>query len=199
MKTIILILTLLLTSSFNTNDDGCLQLDIMLVADISSSVNGSENFINEALTAFVTRFDLSEDGIKIGFIKFCSAPFLMNSLTTNKYSLFKSISTIKLESSYGTTNMSGALFLAADELMQYGRPSTKKIVIVISDGEPDRIDETREAALLLKAFGETSICGVFVAGNIGKDLMKEISSPYCYVESDYNNLVNELKKLDICL
>lgn len=203
MRSIILIICVFFFSSFSLNekkDVGCLELDILLIADLSGSVDGHELFIRDALKAFVERFELSENGIKIGYIKFSGYAELENRLTVDKDDLLRSINRIDSSSTGSSTNLTHAFHLTMNEFMSNGRPNVGKIVILISDGDPDSEESAMESATLLKTMPGTSICGVFVAASGGKkEFMKELSSSFCYVESNFENLIVELKKMDICL
>ena len=108
--------------------------------------------------------------------------------------------------------------MATNELLVNGRPGVMKMVIMITDGEPNNRDEAANHATLLKTMPGTLVWGIFVkkveddqslspyimyvpnfVNNSGAEYLKSISSPNCFIESDYNNLVDQIKKLDICL
>src|SRR6185369_13881362 len=73
----------------------CLKLDIMLIGDMSGSVQGNEQFVYNALSTFASRFELSEEGVKIGAITFDSSPKLISPLTANKQQLLTNLISIK--------------------------------------------------------------------------------------------------------
>jgi uncharacterized protein YegL len=206
--------------SFNENEVpvGCLKLDVMILADRSSSVGGKEQFIHDAVYTFIDKFELSEDGIKIGLITFGDLARLESHLSYYKDSLKMATNIISPYSANGSTNLSEALIMATQELVINGRQGVMKIVILITDGEPSNKDTAAEHATFLKSMPGTLIWGIFVKkmeiditspympnfvspyiANYGADYLKSISSPNCFIESDYNNLVEQVKKLDICL
>jgi len=189
--------------SFQTADtprkpSGCLKADIMLVADMSTSVHGSESFIYNALKTFVDRFDLDDNGVRLGVVRFSDKAYLMTGLTSDRDTVYMALSSLKGGAS-GTTNMTDAVVVAGEELLGRGRIDAHRIIVLVSDGDPDREEDTLEAARQIKLFG-VAICGIFVLSDsrASKEYMQQISNEYCYVESDYNNLVTELKKLEVC-
>lgn len=204
MKGFALILILLICSSFKKYEElkiiGCVKLDIMLVADMSQSVSGYEKFIHDAFKSFVDRFELDDNGIRMGLIRFSSDAYLLTELTTDKKNLYSGLETIKPYTADGTTNLTHALYLANNEILENGRVLAGKIIVVITDGDPDDDESAYEAAQVIKSFPGTNICGIYISSPYSdKDFLKLISSEFCYVESNYDNLVKEIQKLDVCL
>ncbi len=194
---------LLLLFSFTLSAQ-CLKLDIVVVGDLSGSVYGHEPFIGDALQTFISRFDLSEETIKIGVIVFNHNTKVLTHLTSDKDILFQVSNRISNSLADGTTDMSGALMAASNEIEQNGRPGVMKIVILITDGMPDNEDDTKQTATNLKQIMGTSIFGVYMRNGPGKTgggdvFLESISSENGYLESNYENLAEQLKKLDICL
>lgn len=217
MKSFFFILIFVLCSSLNKKENpSCLQLDILILADLSASVYGQEIFIHDAVNSFVEKFELNENGIRIGLITFTGVATLETSLTSSKDSLQYAVNKITPHSAFGSTNLSAALILALNEFIINGRRDVMKMIILITDGEPDDKIDVEEKTILIKNMPKTMIWGIFVNGGNsssllwnmyytmsnrpnGSEFLKKIVSPNCYVESNYDNLVNELKKLDICL
>lgn len=227
MKILIIAVLLFLSNSntvLNKPINGCLQMDIMLLGDFSSSVYGYEAFVSGALSEFVNQFDLSEDGIKIGAVTFTSTGNLICPLTSNKTLLKNKVDSLQFFRSSGSTNMLSAIKVAVNQFATNGRQDYKKMIIIISDGEPDAEDEVLKLAKEIKETTSIGICGILILmkeeddsstpdiyqvptysypiGKVnrnGNKTMREISSEFCYVESNYENLIKELKKLDICI
>lgn len=203
MKRISVMVVLLLTlCSFKTNDKpvGCLELDLFLLADVSSSVESNLNFVADAMTAFVDKFELSDQGVRIGVVSFESTAIVQTPLTSDREKITNAIEIVRSYHHGSMTNMSDALTFAANEFMTEGRQGAMKIIVVITDGNPTDEETTSDAADQLKKLLMVGICGVLVNNNTMKpDYLKSISSDYCYVESNYDNLVEELKKMDVCL
>lgn len=215
---IILISICIVCSSFKEREKpiGCLKVDIMILADQSASVSGKEQFIHDAVYTFIDKFELSEEGIRIGLITFRNNAKLESHLSYYKDSLKIANNAINLKSAQGSTNLSDALILATQEFIDNGRQGVIKMIILITDGEPDNEEEATQYANLFKSMPGTMIWGIFVKfeynlKNIGSmyklnfiytdgsDYLKSISSPNCFIDTDYNNLVEQVKKLDICL
>lgn len=177
----------------------CLQMDIMIVGDFSASIHGHEKFVNESFIAFANQFDLSEDGIKIGVVAFNSDAVLVSPLTSKKDTLINGINKWKNNVKIGSTNMHEGIRLAMHEFATNGQFLHRKMIIIISDGLPNNVDEVLNYAEAIKV-SNIDICSVLIiTKHNDPDFMKKISSNYCYVESSYENLIYELKKLDICL
>ena len=191
----LLISTLLLLA---TPRQGCLELDIILVADLSGSVYRNEYFVADAFDAFVDRFKLSETTIKVGVVVFNDHPMMLTGLTADKDKVRLAIDIIRRSSGNGTTNMVDAFYIAANELINGGRYGVKKVLIIVSDGKPNRRTAALETILQLRTIYDLSVCGVWIGGDFGEVFMQNISSDYCYVVSDYRTLVKRLKRLDVC-
>lgn len=198
MKYVIIILFL---SSLNAPKEpsSCLEMDIILIGDYSGSVIGHEKFIADAFSSFVSQFELSEETMKIGLITFNSKAKLISPITSSKSTLETHINELYTIPAMSTTNMSDALYMALNEFNSSGRPGFRKLIILVSDGAPDTPTQTKQIADQLK-LSNVSICGVLIQnGEANDDYMKNISSNFCYVQSNFANLTNELKKLDICI
>lgn len=125
----IFVAVLLLLSGMSMKEDaGCLQLDIILIADLSGSVKGFEPFISNALNAFTNKFDLDEEGIEIGAIVFNTNSYLLSEITSNKKELSSKLKSIAFATANGDTNMLLALRLAIDEFMTHGRRGIPKLL-----------------------------------------------------------------------
>ena len=94
--------------------------------------------------------------------------------------------------------MKDGLIHSREELMK-SRPNTKKMIILISDGAPDKEPESLSEGLKIKKEG-IIICGIYI--EVEKDgnpeFMQTISSPNLYFSSNYEGLVMTLQKLDLC-
>jgi Mg-chelatase subunit ChlD len=192
----------LLFSSFVIEDkkskDGCVELDIILIADLSASVSGHEEFIHDALVEFVNRFELSENGIRIGLIRFANDASIESELTSDRIKLLNAINSIGYPN--GTTDLTDGLNTALNEFKNNGRPLVGKIAIVISDGDPDDEDSAYNSSILLKEFESTMICGIFINAKGGHSgFLELISSSTCYMESSYDDLATAIQKMDVCL
>lgn len=204
MKYFILIFLVLLTSfkekPIKTN--GCAILDIILAVDFSSSVEKHEKFIADAMEGFITQFELAETGIKIGVVRFNDNAVLSTRLTSDKKQLMNSLAIIRNSVATGGTSIASALMQTNQEFFNSGRgrEEATKILILISDGDPGYNAKTREYEIgkTLKD-NNVVICSILIkAGAVDDVFMKQISNN-CYVETNYELLLTELKKLDICL
>lgn len=195
MKTLLFTLLLALTS-FKT--PSCLQLDLILVGDISYSVRGNEKFISDAFVSFIDRFELSEDGIQIGMILFNNGPYIISNLSSDKESLKNEGLKIRTLLSDNGTKLFPALEASLQEFMTHGYKNHRKIIIIVSDGVIDDKQETIKTVNKLNQLG-IQVCGILInTGGSDPVFLKRICND-CYSESDYESLGKELEKLGICL
>ena len=179
---------------------GCLKLDIILVADLSGSVYRYEYFVADAFDAFIDRFELSETGVKVGVIVFNDSPALLTGLTADKIKIRRAINIIRDATGTGSTNMTDTFYAVTNELVLNGRKDVKKVIIIVSDGIPNRRNTTLKTVMQLRIMYDLTVCGVWIGGpDRGQEFMQNISSEYCYAASDYKGLVKQLKRLDICI
>lgn len=200
MKSLFIISLALFLFAFRTDKSvSCLKIDILLVGDFSASVKNQEHFVASAFTEFANQFELSEESTKIGVISFANDGKLLCALTSDTDSLKTALHNMRRIVASGTTNLQEGLEIAFKEM--HGKNSRfgyKKMVIVVSDGYPDRPTEVLALSEQLKATGIMFCTILITQSSTNPDFMKQLSNN-CYVESDYKNLVNELKKLDICI
>lgn len=214
---ILIILSIIFSSSTTIKSPvvSCLQMDIILLGDFSGSVKGYEPFIAQAFNAFVKHFDVSENGVKIGVIAFGSMAEIICPLTSNEQLLQSKMDSLAFYKSNGVTNMYLGFIYAKNQFQLHGRAGFKKMIVLVSDGEPDLKTEVLIFGQKIKA-DNIGICSVMIVKKMidddapmnylglpmnqinGAQFMQDISSD-CYVESDYQNLIIELRKLDICL
>lgn len=188
MKTLIILLTFFYA-------DSCLEVDVMILADMSASVRGKEHFIADAIDTFVEKQELSENGVRIGLIHFGSTPTLVTEFSDSKYYLRSVAKDIRFTEADGGTDMTAAMYMAINEL---AKSRKKRMMIIISDGMTQNRPETLELARHAKMLG-IGICSVLITSeNYDAEFMENISSN-CYVKTSYETLAEEFKKLDICL
>lgn len=196
MKYIFFILLLLLNGSF-TSKPGCAKLDIIIVADISGSVDGSEDYLNNAIISFIDGIDISEDGIRIGVVSFNDDSWLELKLTGDHDYFDSNFKRLNAPNAAGT-HLSTGLFTAMNEFETSGRKDIPKLIIVISDGDIQDHDEVVNYARNISVEGVV-MCGLMIKdGNSDDSIFKEIMGG-CYFETDFQSLIKDIQKIDICL
>lgn len=179
---------------------GCLKIDIILLGDLSGSVDDKEYFVANAFSAFVDRFELDSNTMKIGVMVFESEPYILSHLTVSKGQLFTSIDYIRNNDLSGTTDLGQAINVAWNEFTLYGRSGARKMLIIVSDGGVDNKSDTSSLIKQMQKQTDIEVCGIYIDTYSGDaDYMMDISEPYCYVSTGYGLLVSELAKLDICI
>lgn len=197
-----IILSMFILTSFKTERSGCAQLDIVLIGDFSGSVKGREKFIVEAFSTFIDQFELSESTVKIGLIAFDDFAHILSPLTSDKATIQTGFDKMKTNQASGGTEMLVGLSAAFTEIIgKNGRSGIQKIIILVSDGDPDDSDKAGEAEMIkqLTSSSYVMVCSIVITqSSCDREFMKEISNG-CYAEADYMSLAFELKNLDICL
>lgn len=199
MKTIMLVGLIILGGERQS----CLQLDIEIVADFSSSVEGYEGYIFRAIGDFADSFQMDDQEVRIGVIAFNSTAFVALDITGKRKELDDFLATTNLRG-VGSTAMDKGFKLAYDQLgiLYEGmadRSAAKKIIIVISDGDVD--DSVTTLAIARNIQKEDIIVyGVLINDQTANpSFMRLISSPNKFVSTDYEKLSEELNKLNFCL
>lgn len=186
--------------AFMVPEQGCLKIDIILLGDLSGSVDDKEYFVANVFGAFVDRFELDSNTVKIGVMVFESEPYILSHLTDNKGQLLTSINYIRNNDLSGTTQLGKAIKVAWNEFTLYGRADARKMLIIVSDGGVDSKKDTSSLIKQMKVQTDIEVCGIYIDTYSGdSDYMMDISDQYCYVSTGYNLLVQELERLDLCL
>lgn len=183
---------------------GCLEADIIFVLDTSSSVQGFETFIANALETFVEGVVLSPEGIKVGCVSFASVVNMSQRLTSDKEPLYTIVDSLRINKASGGTSMAPALTQAntyfLESLHERGK-EVLKVIICISDGELGDMGDSENWAHWLKNQGI-----VIFSVNIdekeaeGSEVLKRIASgPEYYVSTDYYSLTTVIQQMDICM
>lgn len=181
-------------------EDSCIRADVILLADLSGSVIGRENTIHEALYTFVSKFEMEEDGLRIGAYTFNDDVTLLYSLGSNKNELIRGINTIRSTTADGSTHLFEALMATMGEFNTKGRPDVKRIVVVISDGAPNDPMPTLAAGQQLQRMYNATIYGILIKStSTNEPFMQQLSSKGCYLEVNYETLVSEINKLNLCI
>lgn len=175
---------------------GCLKADVIVLVDISGSIDGNEDQIHLALVDFVDGLDISDEGIHAGIVAFSDQGKTLCKLTGNHDDFDDTFT--KVKSDNGNTNMKQGLMAVMDEYAQRGREDAIKVVIIISDGatqdQPEAI-QLAESLILIRAL----VCSVLIKNTVSDaDFMKKLGGN-CYMETEYKNLYKELQRLDFCL
>lgn len=197
----LLITILIICSSFTPR---CLKLDLVLLVDLSGSVEGREQFISDAVQSFIDQLDISPSAVRVSIITFNSVPTVRLSLSDDRDRLLSTAQSIRYSVCYGLTNMAMALRYASYELVNNSRPGATRMIVLITDGLPDSPQETYSAVSAL-SIHQIGLCGVFVYDEKegeqiveGIDFLRSICGD-CFAHSNYITLTYQLKRLSICL
>lgn len=182
---------------FFNNNPSCLQMDIILLGDMSGSVQGYEGFVSSAFLTFASRFELSEENVKIGAFIFSDNPITISPLTANKPALLRDLQSINSSIASGSTFLSPSLSIAIDEFVKNGRDGYKKVIVIVSDGAVDDKILSRQTAQMMRDYGITIYSVIINDLSSNPTFMQEISDRY--FDSDYQKLTETMLKMDVCL
>ena len=164
-------------------------IDFMLLLDTSGSMRGTYNDnkpINEAIRACEYLFnDLIDFSVhRMGFITFESDAFRQVGLTNDAEQLKAVLPGVR---ACGGTNLWEALSFAETDL-SYG--TNRKVVIIVTDGDPFERDMTLRYAEQMRATGHR-IVAIGAGDGIDMGFLKDVSSPGDAYKIDN---MSELKK-----
>lgn len=183
-------------STYKLTNRGCLKADVIVLVDISGSIDGYEDQVELALIGFVDGLDISDEGIHAGIIAFSSQGQTLCKLTGNHDEFDDTFKRVRSDN--GNTLMKEGVVAVMDEYSKRGREDAVKVVIVISDGAAQ---DQPEALQLLESFSliNALVCSVLIKNTVSdSDFMKKVGGN-CYLETDYGHLYKELERLDFCL
>ena len=153
-------------------------LDIMLVIDHSSSMEGGElEDAIRAATAFVEQVDLTVD--QVGLVAFSDNAELIAPLGRDRHSMASAIK--KLRPSNGTNIAAGLLTAQRELLSERHNPSASPVIILLSDGKPNKGD-TPSAIAVVKA-QPNHIVTIGLGKHADETMLRSIASS----ESDYHH------------
>ena len=199
MKKLLIGLLYILLILAPTNKKGCLELDIMILGDLSGSTIGKKSFVIDAIKTFANRFELSDNTIRIGAAIFDDKLVILSPLTSDKEYLLSEVDNIWRYYMGGTTRMTSSVLYMKEIFDASDRPTVNKMLIIISDGIPNHRGNAYGAIRQLEN-SNVNICGIFInTGEGDEGFMMIVSNPACYVSTSYETLADELERLDICL
>ncbi len=176
---------------------GCKDVDIMLLADYSQSINGYEKWITNAMFSFVDHVDMNNGDVQIGSIAFNTDAEITGELTAQKKKALQGIEYMSNKVGMGVTNLSDALYKAVNEFSERGEEGRRKIVIIISDGRPDNEQNVLIITEQMRAM-QIEIYTILVDANGSSPaFMQEIST--MYFKSDYEGLASAINNINLCL
>lgn len=192
-----LTLLFLLFASYQAKTQ-CLNADIMILIDWSGSEQGNETKLVTAAGLFVSEMDISEQQIRAGVMTFSYDPIGIVDLTSNKDYLLNGIGNLLLDNADGGTEIDNALKESGQILNN--KRYVRKIIIIISDGDIDDIDEGIETARLLKNTLPLTIFAVQIGGTEkGYNNLIDLTGSKSNVEKTLpSQLLEALKRLSLC-
>jgi len=140
-------------------EPGQTPLELALMFDVSGSVNPRFEFEQQAATRFLKQ--IMRPGDTIVILSLAAEPHVLQPQT---YSLYDALSSLeKLEPTRGMTAFFDALVLGAHLLRKSASPQSRRVEVVLSDGEdnnstnqlPDTLQELQRADCILYSINPT--------------------------------------------
>lgn len=160
------------------------SVDAVLLIDTSSSMDSSGtdlspiDAVKEAAIAFVDQMSLDvpieEGGDQVAIVQFNTDSRIVSPLIQDVDTLRREISALEAE---GVTNMAAGLDEAIDVLADPLRqnPGANRVIVLLSDGDPDDLDLVRRRAATAQAAG-ARIITIGLGINYVRDFLIEIAS-----------------------
>lgn len=157
--------------------------DIVLAIDQSRSMlnSGKLTAAKNAARVFVEATDLSLHTVAV--LSFYGDADLLLGLSQDKPAIMSAIDSIDIRSG---TNIAGAIDLAFDELHQNGRLEALPVIVLLSDGQPNRPAPDPETAAIRSAnfakLANVEIITVGLGSDASENLLKQLASS----DADYH-------------
>ena len=124
------------------------ELDAVMVMDGSGSMSGNYHNVQNFARDFVSKFKVPPT--RFGVIQYSDSVSLQTTLTDSTVSINNAIGRAHMR---GTTDTSAALYAAQNEINARGRSSAAKLIVLISDGQPNSVSNALNAANSVKSQG----------------------------------------------
>jgi uncharacterized protein YegL len=154
--------------------------DVVFLLDMSSSVTGEE-FLTMLNTAHVLADDLDRSKTRFAAVGFHGSPILPPFFWLNTYTSVAEVHTeltlLQRTQISGMSNVSTALRFVGDNCFltqNGGREETSRLVIVLTTGKADDIDDLVTETLALKAKNVT-VVAVGVGENVDGDMLHKLA------------------------
>lgn len=203
------------------SSSGCLEADILIVVDWSGSTQSEHSSMVGAIYAYSRSFVLTDNGIKIGIVSFGDNSTIVSPITADTDVLDQGMMTLLADNAnHGTVaDDVPALIhtLMLQSMKERGRMPLRRFVIFISDGDIHNRREIRTELVRASTSLEIMTFAIWLgessedSNNIpyvepredvemsGRDFMKLIASPGCFLQSDYSSLRDFLIRLNLCI
>lgn len=201
MKYLLIILLFLPLPIFSQ----CMNQDIVVMVDVSSSVMSYQQDMENGVRAIVDKFEIKFDKVNFGFVEFGSEAIITLPLISDEELIYDYIDHISKSNKLGSTNMSDALRISHDMLNNSERVMNDKVLIIVSDGEPDNVYLAQYFAQNIKQnVPPIKICSIIIKPIRDKydgtrvSFLRRIASDMCFTVTDFNKIVEDINKLNFC-
>lgn len=180
----------------------CTKADVVVLVDVSGSISGNEYQVKEALLASVDILDGFSDNIRLSVITFSDNTEMVAPLTSDSDAYSLSAKKLEIVSQNGT-DMTEAVIRATSYLMNVGRPGARKVIVLVSDGQPNSVDSAHQAIGDAKESG-VIFFSIYISGDyeytaLKKFMLRVASDAGYFFQSSYGSLAKLLRELDPCM
>ncbi len=161
-KILIFLVSLILLTTIQAKSQNCFNADMMILIDWSGSEKGNECALATAASLFISELPVEENQLRAGVLTFNNYVVDEVSLTGDKDFLLSNIAGIALYEANGGTSIEDALITAGSAL--YNERTVPKLIIIISDGEINDMDEALMQVTALKQYMNVAVFAVQIGG-----------------------------------
>lgn len=207
-KYLILILGVLLTSSpvFSQKKakvEHYLQANIIFVVDYSGSIAGAEKFYKKMFVAFGDGLPLSPDGIKFSIVSFSDVVKVEQPLTGSLIDFYTTIDLLDRKKPMATdAQLADAIDTALDIATTPWADEddrTPAFIVIVTDGMCSDLERAVALAEAQRNNNKIMLYTILVPtkGESNPGVLRDIATnPMNFLESDYNELVHQLQRMN---
>jgi len=124
-----------------------MPLDVILVIDCSPSASRSPLWRSEmqAIPEFLSSLSRSTSQLRVGVVEFAERPALLQPLTADRAAAISALQ--QLSPVHGGTALYDGMVNAVTGLQQSKRSATRRVIVVLSDGDDNQSHSSREAVI----------------------------------------------------
>jgi uncharacterized protein YegL len=211
-KYLILILGVLLTSfpvfsQKKAKVEHYLQANIIFVVDYSGSIAGAEKFYKKMFVAFGDELPLSPDGIKFSIVSFSDVVKVEQPLTGSLIDFYTTIDLLDRKKPVATdaflaNAIDTAVFVAVTYWADHNESEdnqTPVFIVIVTDGMCSDLEQALVLSQAERGNNKIMLYTILVPtkGESNPGVLRDIATnPMTFLESDYNELIHQLQRMN---
>jgi uncharacterized protein YegL len=184
-----------------------LQANVIFVVDYSGSITGAEKFYKKMFVAFGDELPLSPDGIKFSVVSFSDVVKVEQPLTGNLIDFYTSVDLLDRKKPVATdaflaNAIDTAVFVATVYWADHNESEdnrTPVFIVIVTDGMCSDLERVVELAEVQRNNKKIMLYTVLVPtkGESNPGVLRDIATnPMSFLESDYNELIHQLQRMN---